>query len=176
MGGKIGCELGAFVDGTAFTTENKIEDMKTALLQIGYQPYGNEYLYNGETGELMESEIFMGPTFYQRFKHMVSDKINYRSEGPRTLMTHQPLEGRAQDGGLRIGEMERDALLSHGISSFIQESMMKRSDEHNFIFQKETGLLDYTSEFPLGSLNIPYCAGLFVHEMESMHLQVKLLQ
>jgi DNA-directed RNA polymerase II subunit RPB2 len=118
----------------------------------------------------------MGPTFYQRFKHMVSDKINYRSEGPRTLMTHQPLEGRAQDGGLRIGEMERDALLSHGISSFIQESMMKRSDEHNFIFQKETGLLDYTSEFPLGSLNIPYCAGLFVHEMESMHLQVKLLQ
>ena len=172
MGGKIACHLGSFMDGTPFSTQNRVHDTKEMLLQLGYHPYSNEYLYNGQTGELIESEIFMGPTFYQRFKHMVSDKINYRSTGPRTLMTHQPLEGRAQDGGLRIGEMERDALLSHGISAFIQESMMERSDKHEFLFNKETGNLDSSEQ--TNKLEMPYCAGLFINEMQSMHLQVKL--
>jgi DNA-directed RNA polymerase II subunit RPB2 len=172
MGGKIACHLGSFMDGTAFSTQNRVHDTKEMLLQLGYHPYSNEYLYNGQNGELIESEIFMGPTFYQRFKHMVSDKINYRATGPRTLMTHQPLEGRAQDGGLRIGEMERDALLSHGVSRFIQESMMERSDAHEFLYDKESGRLD-TSENS-NKLEMPYCAGLFIREMESMHFQVKL--
>jgi DNA-directed RNA polymerase beta subunit len=116
----------------------------------------------------------MGPTYYQRFKHMVEDKINYRSTGPRTLLTHQPLEGRANDGGLRIGEMERDSLLAHGISSFLTESMMLRSDAHDFLFQPETGLLDANPEYPVERLHMPYSMGLFLHEIESMHIQVKL--
>jgi DNA-directed RNA polymerase II subunit RPB2 len=171
----IGLQLGCFVDGTPFSTQNRLEDIKTILNTLGYHPYGNEYLYNGMNGELIESEIFMGISFYQRFKHMVEDKINYRNTGPRTLLTHQPLEGRANDGGLRIGEMERDSLLSHGISNFIQESFMKRSDEHEFLYQKETGLLDYTDTYMKSSLKIPYSAGLFVKELESMHIQVKLI-
>jgi len=171
----IGLHLGCFVDGTPFSTQNRLEDIKTILNTLGYHPYGNEYLYNGMNGELIESEIFMGISFYQRFKHMVEDKINYRNTGPRTLLTHQPLEGRANDGGLRIGEMERDSLLSHGISNFIQESFMKRSDEHEFLYQKETGLLDYTDKYMKSSLKIPYSAGLFVKELESMHIQVKLI-
>jgi len=172
MCGKIACHLGCFMDGTPFTTQNRVHDTKDILLQLGYHPHANELLYNGQTGELMQSEIFMGPTFYERFKHMVEDKINYRSTGPRTLMTHQPLEGRAQDGGLRIGEMERDSLISHGISNFLQESMMKRSDAREFLYDKDSGKLNL-GEF-LDKKEMPHCAGLFIHEMESMHLSVKL--
>jgi DNA-directed RNA polymerase II subunit RPB2 len=132
-------------------------------------------MYNGMNGEMIESEIFMGPTYYLRLKHMVEDKINYRSTGPVTAMTHQPLEGRAQDGGLRIGEMERDSLLGHGLMNFLTESMMKRSDEHNFLFQPESGLLDASdNNEKTTTLNMPYSMGLFLHEIESMHIQVKL--
>jgi DNA-directed RNA polymerase II subunit RPB2 len=174
MSSKLGVELGTIVDGTAFSTQQRIADTKEALTQLGYHPYGNELLYNGMNGEMIEAEIFMGPTYYQRFKHMVEDKINYRSTGPRTLLTHQPLEGRANDGGLRIGEMERDSLIAHGISNFLNESMTLRSDAHEFLFQPETGLLDANPEFPTTMVPIPYSMGLFIHEIESMHIQVKL--
>ena len=174
MSSKLAVELGAIVDGTAFSTQQRIGDTKEALIQLGYHPYGNELLYNGMNGEIIEAEIFMGPTYYQRFKHMVEDKINYRSTGPRTLLTHQPLEGRANDGGLRIGEMERDSLVAHGISNFLQESMTLRSDAHEFLFQPDTGLLDANPEYPTTMVPIPYSMGLFIHEIESMHIQVKL--
>jgi DNA-directed RNA polymerase II subunit RPB2 len=174
MSSKLAVNLGTIVDGTAFSTQQRIGDTKEALIQMGYHPYGNELLYNGMNGEMIDAEIFMGPTYYQRFKHMVEDKINYRSTGPRTLLTHQPLEGRANDGGLRIGEMERDSLLAHGISSFLTESMMLRSDAHDFLFQPETGLLDANPEYPVERLHMPYSMGLFLHEIESMHIQVKL--
>ena len=175
MSNKIGVSLGTFIDGNAFSTQGRIMDTKEILTQLGYHPYGNEIMYNGMNGEMIESEMFMGPTYYLRLKHMVEDKINYRSTGPVTAMTHQPLEGRSKDGGLRIGEMERDSLLSHGMSNFLTESMMKRSDEHNFLFQPNSGLLDAndTNE-KTTTLNMPYSMGLFVHEIESMHIQVKL--
>jgi len=174
MSTKVGVHLGSIVDGTAFSTQQRLGDTKDSLIQLGYHPYGNELLYNGQTGEMMEAEIFMGPTYYQRFKHMVEDKINYRSTGPRTRLTHQPLEGRANDGGLRIGEMERDSLISHGISNFLNESMTLRSDAHEFLFQSETGLLDANPNYPTTKVAIPYSMGLFVHEIESMHISVKL--
>ena len=174
MSSKLAVHLGTIVDGTAFNTQQRIGDTKEIMAQLGYHPYGNEILYNGMTGEMIESEIFMGPTYYQRFKHMVEDKINYRSTGPRTLMTHQPLEGRANDGGLRIGEMERDSLIAHGISGFLTESMTLRSDAHEFLFQPETGLLDADPAYPTVMMPIPYSMGLFIHEIESMHIQVKL--
>jgi len=174
MSSKVAVELGTIVDGTAFSTQQRIGDTKEILTQLGYHPYGNEFLYNGMNGEMIEAEIFMGPTYYQRFKHMVEDKINYRSTGPRTLLTHQPLEGRANDGGLRIGEMERDSLLAHGISNFLNESMTLRSDAHEFLYQPETGLLDANPEYPTTMVPIPYSMGLFIHEIESMHIQVKL--
>ena len=174
MSSKVAVELGATIDGTAFSTQQRISDTKEVLTQLGYHPYGNELLYNGMNGEMIEAEIFMGPTYYQRFKHMVEDKINYRSTGARTLLTHQPLEGRANDGGLRIGEMERDSLIAHGMSNFLNESMMLRSDAHDFLFQPETGLLDANPEYPTTEVSMPYTMGLFIHEIESMHIQVKL--
>jgi len=174
MASKIGIHLGTFIDGTPFSTSNRIQTTKDILIQLGYHPYGNELLYNGQTGEMIESEIFMGPTYYQRFKHMVEDKINYRATGPRTALTHQPLEGRANDGGLKIGEMERDAIVSHGLSGFLNESFTLRSDAHEFLFQPETGLLDANPAYPTTKIDVPYSMGLFIHEIESMHISVKL--
>jgi hypothetical protein len=93
------------------------------------------------TGEQLESEIFIGPTYYMRLKHMVKDKINFRALGPRTALTKQPVSGRANDGGLRIGEMERDSVVSHGIVNFLTESMMERGDKYKIAVCNTTGLL-----------------------------------
>jgi DNA-directed RNA polymerase beta subunit len=128
-------------------------------------------MYNGMTGEMIEMEIFIGPTYYLRSKLMVEDKINYRDTGTKTLLTHQPLEGRSAGGGLRIGEMERDVLFAHGVAAFTEESFMKRSDEAEVLFQPETGLIDTTGEGEVGTLRLPYAVSLFVKEMESMHVQ-----
>ena len=140
--GKVGCEYGAFGDCTAFVnkgTKNKIYG--DLLTQIGYHSSGNQLLYNGQTGEQMESEIFIGPTYYMRLKHMVKDKINYRARGPRTLLTRQTVQGRANDGGLRIGEMERDGIASHGLSHFLQESLLVRGDEYYMAVCNLTGMI-----------------------------------
>ena len=174
MACKVGAELGCFIDSTAFSTQNRIGVTKEALSQLGYHPYGNELLYNGMNGEMMESEIFMGPTHYLRSKLMTDDKINYRSTGPKNNLTQQPVEGRSNNGGLRIGEMERDGLLSHGISSFINESFTLRSDKHSFLIEPEKGVLDATMDTETKVIDIPYSTGLFIHEMESMHISVKL--
>lgn len=174
---KIGTTLGCFIDGTPFTSKTHVEDYRKAMTSLGFEPYGNEILYNGQTGEMMEAEIFMAPTYYVAMKHMVEDKINYRDTGPRTLLTHQPLEGRAANGGLRIGEMERDALIAHGASKFIEESFMKRSDESDVLFQPEAGILDSTvlPEVNTTTLRMPYAMSLFIKELESMHVSTKLV-
>ena len=171
---KIGVHLGTTVDTTAFTTNNRVSDMKDILVQLGYHPYGHEVLYNGFNGEMIQSEIFMGPVYYLRSKLMTADKINYRSTGPKNNMTKQPLEGRASGGGLRIGEMERDGLLSHGVSAFIHESTTKRSDGRSFLFQPENGLLETSETQRIESIDMPHSMGLFVKELESMHIQIKL--
>ena len=122
----------------------------------------------------MDAEIFIGPTYYLRLKHMVEDKINYRARGPKTMLTHQPVEGRANDGGLRIGEMERDGLISHGLSKFLNESLMERSDKSETLLQKETGYLDSTAELEGSVITTPYAINLLLRELESMHISVRL--
>jgi len=171
---KLGLHTGCLVDSTAFSTKNRVFEVRDMLDKIGLHPYGHEILYNGQTGEMMESEIFMGPTYYLRIKQMVEDKINYRATGPKKLLTHQPVEGRANDGGLRIGEMERDGLVSHGVSRFLNESLMERSDKSEVLFQPETGYLDSTAELEGTVLSTPYALGLIIRELESMHISVKL--
>jgi DNA-directed RNA polymerase II subunit RPB2 len=167
---RLALKLGSFVDATPFTTSESLPTLKRIMMEQGFEPYGTETLYNGQTGEMMEADIFMGPTYYQRMKHMVEDKVNARATGPRKLLTHQPLEGRADEGGLRIGEMERDALIGHGMSKFTRESMMERSDAHTFQINRETEQLDTSRDM----INMPYCMGLYTRELESMHITVRM--
>jgi DNA-directed RNA polymerase II subunit RPB2 len=171
MSNKLGIQLGTFIDATPFTVSNRITDLKTEMTLRGFEPHGHEILYNGETGEMMEADIFMGPIYYQRLKHMVEDKINYRATGPKTLLTHQPLHGRAKGGGLAIGEMERDGMVAHGMSKFLHESFMDRSDAAEVQIDRSTGTLDTSPD----RMPMPYAMSLFVKELESSHIQVKLI-
>ena len=149
--GKACATMGGFGDCTAFANKGpKHVEFGRVLAENGYHSSGNQVLYNGMTGEQLDMEIFIGPTYYMRLKHMVKDKINYRAQGPRTMLTRQTVQGRANDGGLRIGEMERDALISHGISAFLQESMMIRGDDYYMAICNQTGTIAAYNE----SLNL----------------------
>ena len=140
--GKVCCEYGAFGDCTAFENRgSKIRVFGELLPKCGYHSTGNEILYSGMTGEQLEAEIFMGPTYYMRLKHMVKDKINFRARGPNAALTRQPVGGRANDGGLRIGEMERDSVIAHGASGFLRESMMDRGDNYFMAVCNTTGMM-----------------------------------
>ena len=140
--GKVCTMYGGFSDCTAFNNEGSKAALYGRLLpEVGFHSSGHDIMYNGMTGEQIETEIFIGPNYYMRLKHMVKDKINYRALGPRTALTKQPVSGRANDGGLRIGEMERDSLLGHGISEFLRESMMERGDEYQMVVCNTTGVL-----------------------------------
>jgi len=166
---RLGVRLGSFVDATPFTTTNRIGDLRVAMNQLGFEQYGSEILYNGQTGEMMDADIFVGPIYYQRLKQMAEDKINYRSTGPKKLATRQPTQGRSSEGGMRIGEMERDGLIAHGMSKFLTESFMERSDKFTALFDKEDGRVgEGTSK-----LDMPYAMSLFLQELEAMHISTK---
>jgi DNA-directed RNA polymerase II subunit RPB2 len=167
---RLALKQGAFIDATPCTTTERVNTLRTILTSQGFEPFGTEVLYNGMTGEQMEVDVFMGPTYYQRMKHMVEDKINYRATGPRKALTHQPLEGRSDEGGMRVGEMERDALVSHGMSKFLTESFMERSDKTEVLYNRESQMLDTSRDH----LEMPYAMFLYARELESMHLTVQL--
>jgi len=140
--GKACAAYGGFGDCSAFNGNgSKIGQFGELLSKVGFHSSGNELLYNGMTGEQLETEIFMGPTYYMRLKHMVKDKVNFRALGPRTALTKQPVSGRANDGGLRIGEMERDTLISHGMTDFLRESMMERGDKSYLAVCNKSGMI-----------------------------------
>ena len=126
--GKALLDLGLFGDGTSFG-DLEIKDICKHLQNAGYESNGNQMLYNGLTGESLETSVFIGPAFYQRLKHMVKDKMHSRSYGPKVSLTRQPAEGRRRDGGHRFGEMERDCMCSHGASRFTKGRMMDAADE-----------------------------------------------
>jgi DNA-directed RNA polymerase II subunit RPB2 len=138
--GKACTAYGGFGDCTAFETKGpNTQVYGSMLVNAGFHSSGNQVLYNGMTGDQIYSDIYIGPTYYMRLKHMVKDKINYRARGPNTMLTRQPVQGRANDGGLRIGEMERDGVLAHGASAFLNESFMVRGDEYYMAVCNKTG-------------------------------------
>jgi len=139
LGGKLAASLGFILDGTPFEEQN-IRDLGSILQnKCNFDSRGTEILYNGRTGKQMSTEIFIGPTYYQRLKQMVQDKINSRAPGAINYLTKQPPAGRAAGGGLRLGEMERDAVISHGIANFLKETTMDRSDAHTCYVSNHTG-------------------------------------
>ena len=142
--GKVCASYGAFGDCTAFQVKgSNYSTYAPMLVDAGFHSSGNQVLYNGMTGEQLTSDIYIGPTYYMRLKHMVKDKINYRARGPNNVLTRQPVQGRANDGGLRIGEMERDGLLAHGMSYFLNESFMTRGEKPGYYIAvcNKTGML-----------------------------------
>ena len=138
--GKVLLELGMFGDGTSFGNLD-VKTISKELQKLGYESYGNELMYNGLTGEQLETNIYIGPVFYQRLKHMVNDKQHSRSIGPMVNLTRQPAEGRSRDGGFRIGEMERDVMLAHGASRFCKERLFDVSDKYSVYVCKKCGMI-----------------------------------
>jgi DNA-directed RNA polymerase II subunit RPB2 len=131
---------GGYGNSTPFAMKGSNTEMYGQVLSnAGLNSKGLKILYDGMSGNQMESEIFIGPTYYMRLKHMVKDKINYRATGPRTMLTKQTVQGRANDGGMRIGEMERDGILAHGASAFLNESYLKRGDEYYMAVCNKSG-------------------------------------
>ncbi|MBE7180123.1 MAG: hypothetical protein INR71_02760, partial [Terriglobus roseus] len=137
---KVGALKGNEGDATPFTdvTVTSVSDL---LFEHGYQSRGFEVMYNGHTGKKLRAQIFLGPTYYQRLRHMVDDKIHARARGPVQILTRQPVEGRARDGGLRFGEMERDCMIAHGAAAFLKERLFEVSDAYRVHICKLCGLM-----------------------------------
>jgi len=185
--GKTLLELGLFGDGTSFGKFD-IKDICKELQKVGYESNGNELLYNGLTGEQIETSIFVGPVFYQRLKHMVSDKHHSRSIGPMVNLTRQPAEGRSKDGGLRFGEMERDCMCSHGASRFTKERMYDVSDAFRVHVCKRCGLIAaYNDQMHIhycktcdnridfDYVELPYACKLMFQELISMNIAPRIM-
>jgi DNA-directed RNA polymerase II subunit RPB2 len=134
------CQTGERGDGTAFRGTS-IEYIADSLEKAGYDRHGRTKMYNGFTGEEYEALVFFGPCYYQRLKHMSRDKDHARSRGPCVMLSRQPTEGRARDGGLRFGEMERDTILAHGCSEFLRDRLLDNSDPSITTLCGKCGLL-----------------------------------
>lgn len=186
--GKIGASLGCLGDGTPFNEVTLPNLEKILRDDLGLEPHGNEVLYNGYTGKQMETSIYMGPCYYQRLRHCSADKLHSRSSGPLVMLTRQPAEGRAREGGLRFGEMERDCVAAHGITEFTKERFMECSDLFRCWSCRDCGLLAIanpkegvwqcrgcgnTTNF--SAIEIPYAYKLLLQELETMNISSRIL-
>jgi hypothetical protein len=195
--GKVLLEIGLFGDGTSFGNMD-VKTIADQLLKIGYESYGNELLYNGLTGEQLETNVFIGPVFYQRLKHMVNDKQHSRSIGPMVNLTRQPAEGRSRDGGFRIGEMERDVMIAHGASRFCKERLYDVSDKYSTHVCRTCGLIasyndgnknklytsyDFTihlcktcgNKTDFAKVEIPYAYKLLAQELQTINVVPRII-
>ncbi|CAM9894081.1 unnamed protein product, partial [Phaeothamnion confervicola] len=160
---------------------DRVEACCQALLEKGYSYLGKDMLYSGTSGEPLLNYVFMGPVFYQKLKHMVMDKVHARARGPRAVLTRQPTEGRSREGGLRLGEMERDCLIGYGASALIMERLMISSDAFTASVCERCGLLGYAewcqncrSGANIAEIRLPYACKLLFQELQSMNVVPRL--
>ena len=188
--GKSCCMMGRYGDATPFSkfAEKNLNNLGDVLETLGFERHGNEVLYNGRTGEQLSCSIFFGPTYYQRLKHMVNDKTHSRSTGPMVTLTRQPAEGRSRDGGLRMGEMERDVLLAHGIASLLKEQLLDKSDHFKAFLCKKCGnfgIVNPTNKkyecrhcnnfTNFSEIRLPYACKLFIQELNTMSIAPRMV-
>ena len=186
--GKMACRLGCLGDGSPFNNVTLDGLQKILRDDLKMEPSGNEILYNGYTGRMMETSIFTGPVYYQRLRHCSADKLHSRSSGPLVMLTRQPAEGRAREGGLRFGEMERDCVAAHGVSEFTKERLMECSDLFRCWSCQDCGLIAIvnpkegiwackgcgnTTNF--SAIEIPYAYKLLLQELETMSITSRII-
>mmetsp|Transcript_30063 Transcript_30063/g.50528 ORF Transcript_30063/g.50528 Transcript_30063/m.50528 type:complete len:928 (-) Transcript_30063:324-3107(-) len=189
IGHLVECLLGKAVavtgdegDATPFTTIT-VEEISEQLQRCGYQKRGWEVMFNGFTGRKLDAQIYFGPTYYQRLKHMVDDKIHSRARGPLQILVRQPVEGRSRDGGLRFGEMERDCIISHGAANFLKERLYDVSDAYRVHVCESCGLIAIANlkkksfecrgcrnKTQISQIHIPYACKLLFQELMAMQI------
>ena len=188
--GKTCCLLGRYGDATPFSkfADKNLKNLMDTLQSLGFERAGNEILYNGRTGEQLSTEIFIGPTYYQRLKHMVDDKTHSRATGPSVTLTRQPAEGRSRDGGLRIGEMERDVFLAHGTMAFCKEILLDKSDHFKAFVCRKCGNFGVVNPAnkkyecrgcnnltSFTEIRLPYACKLFLQELNTMSIAPRMI-
>lgn len=180
---KVSSLSGLEGDATPFT-DVTVDAISKLLREHGYQSRGFEVMYNGHTGKKLAAQVFLGPTYYQRLRHMVDDKIHARARGPVQILTRQPVEGRSRDGGLRFGEMERDCMIAHGAAAFLKERLMEASDAFRVHVCGVCGLMSVIANLKkvqfecrscknktnIYQVHIPYAAKLLFQELMAMNI------
>lgn len=185
LGGKVGALAGRYIDGTAFESERH-EDLRKELAALGFREDGTETFYNGRTGEMLKAQIYVGDAYYLKLKHMVANKIHARARGPIQLLTRQPTEGRAKEGGLRLGEMEKDTFVAHGASMLLKERF--DSDRTIVPVCEECGLIAIHDEYKnrsycpvcgenvtISNIELSYAFKLMMDELKSLGIYPKLM-
>lgn len=182
--GKVSALSGEEGDATPFG-QVTVEEISEKLKMFNFQSRGLEVMHNGMTGRKLRAQIFIGPTYYQRLRHMVDDKIHARARGALQVLSRQPLEGRSRDGGLRFGEMERDCIISHGASAFLKERLMDVSDSFTCYVCDKCGLLAISgkdileckgcsNQIAISKIQIPYAFKLLLQELMAMNIAPRL--
>ena len=184
LGGKVGALAGRSIDGTSFQSEST-DELREELLKLGFREDGTETLYDGRTGKEYPARIFIGDMYYLRLKHQVADKIQARARGPVTLLTRQPTEGKAKEGGLRLGEMEKDCFVAHGTSLLMKERF--DSDRTVVWICERCGNIAIYDNYKnrayclcgekskISPIEMSYAFKLFLDELKSMHIRPRLL-